>query len=107
MGRQSEEVIRNTVNAIAPLDGDAMAQARARQDQLTKPRGSLGLAGARHSGRLDRDPGHHHILRGLLIDVDGDGGDCPDNVQSLDDLSKDGIVAVQIVLSAVADIELG
>jgi len=60
-----------------------------------------------HSGRLDRDPGHHHILQGFLIGVDGDGGDCPDNVQSLDDLSKDGAVAVQIVLSAVADIELG
>ena len=42
MERQSEEVIRNTVNAIAPLDGEAMAQAKARQDQLTKPRGSLG-----------------------------------------------------------------
>ena len=28
--------------AVRPLDGDAMAEARARQDRLTKPRGALG-----------------------------------------------------------------
>jgi len=34
--------IAATVAAIAPLDTDAMAAARARQEQLTKPAGSLG-----------------------------------------------------------------
>ena len=75
MERQSEEVIRNTVNAIAPLDGEAMAQARSRQDQLTKPRGSLGrleelsiqLAGIRREAvpRLSRK---------VIITMAGDHG---------------------------------
>lgn len=34
--------LQTTINAIAPLDEGAMAAARERQDQLTKPRGSLG-----------------------------------------------------------------
>ncbi len=34
--------IEQTVSRIAPLDQAAMAEARARQDTLTKPRGSLG-----------------------------------------------------------------
>ena len=42
MKRHREEVIWNTVDAVAPLDGEAMAKARARQDRLTKPRGGLG-----------------------------------------------------------------
>lgn len=37
-----ETLIQETVRAIAPLDDAAMHQARARQDQLTKPQGSLG-----------------------------------------------------------------
>lgn len=36
------ELLRATIAAIGPLDADAMAGARARQDQLTKPPGSLG-----------------------------------------------------------------
>ena len=60
MGRQSEEVIRNTVNAIAPLDGEAMAQARARQDQLTKPRGSLGRLEELSHGWLASDGKRYH-----------------------------------------------
>jgi nicotinate-nucleotide--dimethylbenzimidazole phosphoribosyltransferase len=35
-------VLQRTLNQIAPLDREMMAQARARQDTLTKPRGSLG-----------------------------------------------------------------
>ncbi len=34
--------LAQTIAAIGPLDAGAMEQARARQDQLTKPRGSLG-----------------------------------------------------------------
>jgi nicotinate-nucleotide--dimethylbenzimidazole phosphoribosyltransferase len=36
------ELLFNTIGMIRPLDEEAMAQARARQDQLTKPQGSLG-----------------------------------------------------------------
>jgi nicotinate-nucleotide--dimethylbenzimidazole phosphoribosyltransferase len=42
IGRHYQEVINRTIGAIGPLDSGAMAAARARQDQLTKPRGSLG-----------------------------------------------------------------
>ena len=36
------ELLSNVIGMIRPLDEEAMAQARARQDQLTKPQGSLG-----------------------------------------------------------------
>ena len=36
------EVLSNTIGMIKPLDKEAMAEVRARQNQLTKPRGSLG-----------------------------------------------------------------
>ena len=36
------ELISNTIESIKPLDKEAMAKARARQDTLTKPPGSLG-----------------------------------------------------------------
>ncbi len=36
------ELLSSTIEKIRPLDGDAVAQAGARQDQLTKPQGSLG-----------------------------------------------------------------
>jgi nicotinate-nucleotide--dimethylbenzimidazole phosphoribosyltransferase len=35
--------LSKTINSIKPLDKEAMQQARARQDQLTKPQGSLGV----------------------------------------------------------------
>jgi nicotinate-nucleotide--dimethylbenzimidazole phosphoribosyltransferase len=35
--------LQNTISRIEPLDQEAMRQAQARQDNLTKPRGSLGL----------------------------------------------------------------
>lgn len=38
----SDDLIASTIDAIHPLDAEAMAKARARQDRLTKPRGSLG-----------------------------------------------------------------
>jgi nicotinate-nucleotide--dimethylbenzimidazole phosphoribosyltransferase len=58
MERHKEEGINKIISSIAPLDVEAMAKARARQDQLTKPRGSLGrleelsiqLAGIRREG---------------------------------------------------------
>ncbi|TMC58256.1 MAG: nicotinate-nucleotide--dimethylbenzimidazole phosphoribosyltransferase, partial [Chloroflexi bacterium] len=34
--------LQQIIQAIRPLDGEAMQEARARQDRLTKPRGSLG-----------------------------------------------------------------
>lgn len=36
------ELLAKTIEMIRPLDEEAMAQARARQNQLTKPQGSLG-----------------------------------------------------------------
>lgn len=36
------EVLSNTIGMIKPLDKEAMAEVQARQNQLTKPRGSLG-----------------------------------------------------------------
>jgi nicotinate-nucleotide--dimethylbenzimidazole phosphoribosyltransferase len=36
------KLIENTIRNIKPLDGNAMSQARTRQDTLTKPAGSLG-----------------------------------------------------------------
>ena len=36
------ELLAKTIEMIRPLDEEAMAQARARQDRLTKPQGSLG-----------------------------------------------------------------
>ena len=38
----AEALLRTTLTAIAPLDAVAVAEARDRQDRLTKPRGSLG-----------------------------------------------------------------
>lgn len=40
--RSTLEKLERTIRQIKPLDMDAMQQARARQDILTKPRGSLG-----------------------------------------------------------------
>ncbi len=42
MERHSDDLITSTIHSIHPLDAEAMARAKARQDQLTKPRGSLG-----------------------------------------------------------------
>ncbi|MEK7817047.1 MAG: nicotinate-nucleotide--dimethylbenzimidazole phosphoribosyltransferase, partial [Actinomycetota bacterium] len=37
------DLLNSTISKIRPLDEEAMEQARERQDQLTKPRGSLGI----------------------------------------------------------------
>ncbi|HUU64929.1 MAG TPA: nicotinate-nucleotide--dimethylbenzimidazole phosphoribosyltransferase [Dehalococcoidales bacterium] len=42
MTKKMSELIANTIESIKPLDKEAMAKARARQDTLTKPPGSLG-----------------------------------------------------------------
>lgn len=39
----TSQLLKTTIDAIAPLDDAAVEQARARQDRLTKPAGSLGL----------------------------------------------------------------
>ena len=41
-GVEMTELLANTIEMIKPLDGGAIAEARARQDILTKPPGSLG-----------------------------------------------------------------
>jgi len=75
MKRLSEEAIENTIAAIGPLDGEAMAKARARQDQLTKPRGSLGrleelsvqMAGIRREAMP-------HFQHKVIVTMAGDHG---------------------------------
>ena len=75
MQRQREDVINKTISSIIPLDGEAMAEAKARQDQLTKPRGSLGrleelsiqVAGIRREGIP-------HLIQKAIITMAGDHG---------------------------------
>ena len=52
-------LLDDTIAAIAPLDAAAVAAARARQDSLTKPRGSLG------------------VLEDLSVQLAGLAGQCP------------------------------
>jgi nicotinate-nucleotide--dimethylbenzimidazole phosphoribosyltransferase len=42
-GEPAVSLLDDTIGAIGPADGDAAAQARERQERLTKPSGSLGL----------------------------------------------------------------
>lgn len=75
MKRHSEEAIQSTISAIEPLDGKSMAEARSRQDQLTKPRGSLGrleelsvhIAGIRRGAMP-------HLLHKVIVTMAGDHG---------------------------------
>ena len=68
-------LLGKTIEIIAPLDEEAMAEARARQDILTKPRGSLGeleelsvkLAGIRRQGVP-------HIEHRAIVTMAGDHG---------------------------------
>ena len=46
-GAPPASLVADTIAAIGPLDAAAVAQARERQEALTKPSGSLGRAGAR------------------------------------------------------------
>jgi nicotinate-nucleotide--dimethylbenzimidazole phosphoribosyltransferase len=55
----SQRLLAATLAAIAPLDAEAVKAARQRQDQLTKPRGSLGL------------------LEDLSVQLCGLAGECP------------------------------
>jgi nicotinate-nucleotide--dimethylbenzimidazole phosphoribosyltransferase len=52
-------VLDETITAIRPLDAEALAAARARQDNLTKPRGSLG------------------VLEDVSVQLAGLAGECP------------------------------
>lgn len=54
-----EQQLRDVVASVVPLDGSAMAAARARQEQLTKPPGSLG------------------VLEGASVALCGIQGTCP------------------------------
>jgi nicotinate-nucleotide--dimethylbenzimidazole phosphoribosyltransferase len=58
-GRQASAVLEETIAAIGPLDVDATSAARARQDNLTKPRGALG------------------VLEDFSIQLAGLAGECP------------------------------
>jgi nicotinate-nucleotide--dimethylbenzimidazole phosphoribosyltransferase len=58
-GDEATAVLEDTIAAIRPLDPDAAAAARARQDSLTKPRGSLG------------------VLEDVAIQLAGLAGRCP------------------------------
>ena len=67
--------LQQIIQAIRPLDGEAMQEARARQERLTKPRGSLGrlealsiqLAGITRSARPS-------VARKAVIVMAGDHG---------------------------------
>lgn len=54
-----EQQLRDVVASVVPMDGSAMAAARARQEQLTKPPGSLG------------------VLEGASVALCGIQGTCP------------------------------
>ena len=58
-GEESTSVLDETIAAIRPLDVEAVATARARQDNLTKPRGSLG------------------VLEDVSVQLAGLSGQCP------------------------------
>ncbi len=58
-GQQPASLLADTVGAIRPLDPAAVAQARERQEMLTKPSGSLGL------------------LEPLSVQLAGLAGECP------------------------------
>lgn len=66
-------LLSNTIARIAPLDENAMAAARARQDELTKPRGALGRLESLslHLAGITRNPRprfHHPVLLTLAAD---------------------------------------
>jgi len=75
MEGRSREALDKTIRAIGPLDAEAMAAARSRQDQLTKPRGSLGrleelsvhLAGIRREAMP-------HLTQKVIVTMAGDHG---------------------------------
>src|SRR5207247_2518384 len=58
-GGQAASLLADTLAAVAPADAGAMAQARERQERLTKPSGSLG------------------VLEDLSVRLAGLAGDCP------------------------------
>ena len=75
MERHNQEVIEEAIGAIGPLDGEAMAAARARQDQLTKPRGSLGqLEGLTIQLAGIRREAIPHISQKVIVTMAGDHG---------------------------------
>lgn len=58
-GREAVSLLDEVTAAIRPLDGDAVAAARQRQSQMTKPAGSLG------------------VLEDLSVQLSGLAGTCP------------------------------
>ena len=58
-GREAASLLDEVVAAIRPLDGDALAAARQRQAQMTKPAGSLG------------------VLEDVSVQLSGLAGACP------------------------------
>ncbi len=75
MVSHDQEVIEKAIGAIGPLDQEAMAAARARQDQLTKPRGSLGrLEGLTIQLAGIRREAIPHMSHKAIITMAGDHG---------------------------------
>ncbi len=58
-GVDDEAVVRRTVEQLRPVDARIVAQARERQDRLTKPRGALG------------------VLEDVSVQLSGLAGECP------------------------------
>jgi nicotinate-nucleotide--dimethylbenzimidazole phosphoribosyltransferase len=75
MNSHSEKLITSTIDAIRPLDAEAMARARSRQDQLTKPRGSLGRLEelSVHMAGIRREA-VPHLLHKVIVTMAGDHG---------------------------------
>jgi len=60
-----------------------------------------------YSSWFDRNLGHHHIFSGLVAGLGGNGGDGTNHVHAFGNLAEDSVAAIQTVLGAIADVELG
>jgi nicotinate-nucleotide--dimethylbenzimidazole phosphoribosyltransferase len=73
---ESDDVrLQEMISRVAPLDRDAQDESRRRQDQLTKPPGSLGRLErlATHIAGITGDP-RPHLVRKAVIVMAGDHG---------------------------------
>ena len=67
---------------------------------------ALSLEVLHHSQLGDPDLRNYHVLQRLVVRVSRNLSDSSDDIHSIDDLAKDGVVAIQIVLRTIADVEL-
>src|SRR6267143_2082625 len=73
---ESDDVrLQEVISRVAPLDRDTQDEARRRQDQLTKPPGSLGRLErlATHIAGITGDPRPHLVRRAVIV-MAGDHG---------------------------------